>query len=797
MNLTELTVQTAPERSIFEEKIADLFCKILHEKSGLDICRSKNAGAVTVEFYREDGWLPADIANLFSEIARPGKEGYRIRFLKEEGQSRLIVLGREERGEFYGMAWILRKAKIREGSVEIPESLDGVSMTPEYPLRGHQLGYRDKNNTYSAWTAEDFEAYIQDLALFGANAIELLPPKTDDNLYSATFLRDPFAIMKEVSAIIHSYHMDVWLWYPNVGKDYTDWSCIDEELKEREKVFAEIPYLDAILVPLGDPGSLWPAAAFRLTEQFVRIMHKYHPQAKVWVAPQHFQPEQGWYDEFYEEIAKEPDWVDGVCFAPWEQHTVAEMVEKLPQKYRENIRNYPDISHNSNCQFPVPDWDFAFALTSGREGYNARPRQMKHIHNLIEPYTMGTITYSEGIHDDVNKFVWVDQDFDSKRRAEETLEEYVRLFIDSDMVDPLTEILLRLEDNWTGPAADNESIDTTYQKMREIDRCAPEKVKKNYRYQMLLLRVLTDYWTKQKYVYDQDLEKQALQVISQAKETGSASAIKEARSILNLSKDRPAAEDVLFEMERLSDFLRENCQIQLTVGHHGGQRWIRGAYLETREMPLNDYQYLMQRFKEIEKLAEEEQRIAALQQLTLRNNPGEGNLYCNLGTYEGFRHVVKNHTWEEDPGYLHTPLMDHSIYSIMGLFHDMRGWYTEFPMPLGWARNVTVLYGTPLEIAFDGLDPAADYTMQIFYPNSFLKAVHHMQKPEDDTLVHFYAGDILLADSIPREQLDGNAGWFYELPRVSYADGKVKLRWEIYDTLKAFAVSEIWICRKQ
>ena len=127
----------------------------------------------------------------------------------------------------------------------------------------------------------------------------------------------------------------------------------------------------------------------------------------------------------------------------------------------------------------------------------------------------------------------------------------------------------------------------------------------------------------------------------------------------------------------------------------------------------------------------------------------------------------------------------------------MRGWYTEFPMPLGWARNVTVLYGTPLEIAFDGLDPAADYTMQIFYPNSFLKAVHHMQKPEDDTLVHFYAGDILLADSIPREQLDGNAGWFYELPRASYADGKVKLRWEIYDTLKAFAVSEIWIYRKQ
>lgn len=78
---------------------------------------------------------------------------------------------------------------------------------------------------------------------------------------------------------------------------------------------------------------------------------------------------------FYEEIAKEPDWITGVCFAPWEQDSIEELYEKLPEKYRENIRNYPDISHNSNCQFPVENWDMAFALTSGREGYNARPEK--------------------------------------------------------------------------------------------------------------------------------------------------------------------------------------------------------------------------------------------------------------------------------------------------------------------------------------------------------------------------------------------------------------------------------------
>ena len=165
------------------------------------------------------------------------------------------------------------------------------------------------------------------------------PPKTDDRLYSALFPEDPMELMCEVSKIIHSYGMDVWLWYPNVGRDYHDFGCIDREMEERRRVFSAISYLDAMLVPLGDPGSLWPTDAMRLTEHFVEILHEYHPEAGVWVAPQHFQPEPGWYDTFYEEIAKEPDWITGVCFAPWEQDSIEELYEKLPEKYRENIRN--------------------------------------------------------------------------------------------------------------------------------------------------------------------------------------------------------------------------------------------------------------------------------------------------------------------------------------------------------------------------------------------------------------------------------------------------------------------------
>ena len=179
-----------------------------------------------------------------------------------------------------------------------------------------------------------------------------------------------------------------------------------------------------------------------------------------------------------------------------------------------------------------------------------------------------------------------------------------------------------------------------------------------------------------------------------------------------------------------------------------------------------------------------------------REDPGEGGIYCSLGTPEGFAHVTQYRTWEEDPGYLKTPLKDHSIYSIMGMFHQMRGWHDEFPMPLSWAWNATALYGTPLEVTFGGLDPEKEYGLKVFYPNAFLKAVHHMQRPEEDTECRFYAGDTLLADRIPRPEISSGAVWEYDLPKSSYADGTLRLKWQIYGTLKAFAVSELWIVRK-
>lgn len=69
---------------------------------------------------------------------------------------------------------------------------------------------------------------------------------------------------------------------------------------------------------------------------------------------------------------------------------------------------------------------------------------------MLEPYTIGSITYSEGIHDDVNKILWADQDFDSSVAAEETMADYANLFIDSETSEQVAEFLMDVEHNWDG-----------------------------------------------------------------------------------------------------------------------------------------------------------------------------------------------------------------------------------------------------------------------------------------------------------------------------------------------------------
>ena len=55
-----------------------------------------------------------------------------------------------------------------------------------------------------------------------------------------------------------------------------------------------------------------------------------------------------------------------------------EMRERTPKRFP--IRSYPDITHTLRCQYPVPNWDPAFANSVGREPIMPMPEMQRHIY---------------------------------------------------------------------------------------------------------------------------------------------------------------------------------------------------------------------------------------------------------------------------------------------------------------------------------------------------------------------------------------------------------------------------------
>lgn len=94
----------------------------------------------------------------------------------------------------------------------------------------------------------------------------------------------------------------------------------------------------------------------------------------------------------------------GVVYSPWSSSHIDKFRASVPTQYP--IRNYPDICHTASCQNPVDGWDVAFFVTNLRENVNPRPSTFARVVSDQSKYTIGAGCYSEGVSDDINKYVW-------------------------------------------------------------------------------------------------------------------------------------------------------------------------------------------------------------------------------------------------------------------------------------------------------------------------------------------------------------------------------------------------------
>ena len=717
------------------------------------------------------------LAGPYSDILEDGhaldKEGFRL-FIRENA---IFVRGNDPRGVLYGVGKLLRTLRLKHGSILVPGDLD-ITTRPRYPIRGHQLGYRPKTNAYDAWSPAQFDQYIRELALFGANSIEIIPPRTDDALTSPHMRLAPIEMMIKQSEIIDSYGMDVWIWYPNMGKDYTDSETIQEELQEREDIFKKMKRVDVVFVPGGDPGDLHPDILFTWLSKVADILNKYHPKAKIWVSPQAFRPTKEWLNAFYGNVNLRYPWFGGVVFGPWVKTSLPEIRKIVDPKIP--IRRYPDITHSISCQYPVKDWDLAFAMTLGRECYNPRPAAEKVIHNVLDDFAGGSISYSEGINDDLNKFIWSDQDWDPETPVIETMREYCRLFIHPDVSEDVAQGILALERNWQGPLIANEAVEVTLRQWKSMEKQFPPNVVKNYRFQMGLLRAYYDAYIRERLIRETALESEAKEVLRDAANITSLDKMKAAESILKRAWKRPVAQDYKERCWEIADYLFETIGSQTSVKKHKAQSG-RGDFMDYIDTPLSNAIWLLSQFEKIRQIKNEQARLVSIDKLLNWDNPGPGGFYDNLGQSVEIPRLAEYPAWQDDPGSLRSPRVSFGA-GLRGAewVHTVQAkGFDGSAIPLAWMNQITTLYETPLNVVYENLDPHSNYVLRVAYTGRFRARIQLMADGK------FQLHEMRETGTIPISE--------FPVPNQATRDGRLKLTWMCDEGERGAQVAEIWL----
>lgn len=651
------------------------------------------------------GYLPPALraawrAHSAGEAARTA-EGFSVRTLRAGSRTALVVAAETPRGRLFGVGWLLRKLETGPGSVVAPDGL-AVDTAPTQAVRGVQIGYRFKNNSYDAWTLAMFERRVRDIAIFGGNTIQVIAPVSDDAATSPLFPAPPLETIIGLSALADRYGLDFALYYPQLGKDYGDPVAVATELKTFEALVRQLPRVDALYVPGGDPGHTHPDRLFPLVEQEARVLARVHPGAKVWLSGQGFDRVES--EAFYAQLTRQPDWLTGVFWGPQTRDPLAVQRRRIPARYP--IQVYPDIGHTLHSQFPVPQWDPAFAITEGREPINPRPLGQATIFRHLAALNTGAVTYSEGVNDDVNMALWFQLGWSANVRPRAVLADYARVFLGARIGGRssarFADGLMALERNWTGKAADNAGIEAALALFDDLDRRASPAQRADWRFESALYRAAYDAWVRARSRAEAARQAAAMTALARAPAIGAEAAMAEAELAL-ATPDTPKALALRARLFDLAGRLYAHAGLQLSVSRYGASGIERGANLDRVDASLNDRVWLTRQFAEIRALPDEAQRRSRLAGIVDAPMAGQGALYDDLGDPDREPHLVRGVGFGPDP-----QLLDSAIDGIADKIPD-DGWR------VAWTTYAETLYDRPITLAYRDLDPNRTWRLRATY----------------------------------------------------------------------------------
>jgi len=692
----------------------------------------------------------------------PAPEGYVVQRVGP-GSPSTVVAGNDVLGALFGVGRLLRESRLTRRKVELPTG-PPIPSAPDMQVRGIQLGYREVNNTLDAWDLPQFDRYLRDLIMFGCNAVELTPPvqPPSDRAQPGDLVRREWEMNLRLSTLVHSYGLKVSLWVPVTDGDPRTPNGRGQILDNRRRLFESMPHVDDVLVPGGDPGDTPVDVLLPLMAEIAAVLHAVHSAAGVWVSHQGFEPPER--DRFYQLLSEErPAWLRGVVFGPWTRDSIEHTREAVPAEYA--VRAYPDITHSCRCQYPVPDWDQAYALVEGREVANPRPEQHRAIFRHIAPHCDGFVAYSDGNHDDANKMLWLALGWDPTIRPEECMAQYGRVFVSPEAADEVGRGLFGLERNWLGPARRNAAIRETLAIWQHLHAAHPT----NWRVQLHHFRGLCDRYVQVKARHDDGRERRVRRLLQQAlrEEVALDVAIDDACRALGAPMPSRLRE-LREELWALGRALRESIGLQMSVELGGLDE--RGNVLDHLDEPLNNGRWMLALLGEAAGRSDAEQ-LAAMGRVLDWEDPGPGGHYDDLGNPGRQPHLLVQSRWHDDLDCVRRPFADFSFRE-----HAASG-------RLAWRCQATALYDAPLKLRYADLNPSAQYTLRVVYAGRFRT-----------TITLTANGRIPIHG--PQPTPDRPEVLEFEIPRTATTEGVLELEWRrVGHEGRGPQVAEAWLVR--
>jgi hypothetical protein len=678
-------------------------------------------------------------------------ESYAIWTDQSAGSPAVYLAGRDQRGMLFAAGKLVQVLYLAKDYISLPAELR-IAEAPADRLRAHQvITNTQSEDGFMEWdNADQLAGHVNDLVIAGANGFEPTRPELLDQHLEALGI-DLFVKLKCQEIIDLDTLPDA-----AVTGFFSDYSGIDH-----------------ITTYGGDAsGAVRPDLFFPHMERVLPLLLKDLPGVKWWYSNQCLEDHAKDYDDYIFSYLQEnePPWLYGMVYGPWTKRGIRDIRCDLPSQYE--IRHFPEICHPRWSQYPIPQWDRVFSIVWPRnQSIYAMPTMMRDIYLATRENTMGALPYNHtGTYNDLNKFVWTYVGWDPEAPVEEILRAYARLFFAHDFkrspvdnsprktekeilidqaVDYVTKGLLLLEENWSGPLDENNSTEQALEHWTRIAECIGGPGE-NWRVEMFLEKARIDAQIKRKYDFEKALEREAYEIMRNAR-PGTIAETREKVITVLARVDR--------EFQDKNDFLSELRRLGLTDKFGDREEIVGNIYTS-----FNDRNWIIDM---LEKCNSTDDLSAILDY----EDPGPGGFYDNLGVIGEQPHLVGQHMWHEDPGFVHSPVNWVDNEDDPDDRHSM-------------LTHALARYDTPLEMKWCNLDKNAGYRIRVVYNGPF--DIRIRCQTDDGLVVHDYI------------EKPGNKIVSFPVPEASTADGELILRWtqDTSDIMRGVSVSEIWLEKK-